>query len=101
MSRRRIAVAALALGLALSTRPAAPARAAEQRSVLCTFRNPSYSGDCKQTATIPEEGTAQGVCKQILDCLNSVQCSQTYCNATQIRGGWALISSEEIKPAKK
>ena len=63
-------------------------------TVTCTFSNPSYSGYCKQTQQVPDGATAQGVCRSILECLNNTQCSQTYCNATQIRGGWKLESVE-------
>ena len=107
MTRHRILAMAVAACLCLPAWTAAPRPAtvasapeAEARTVLCTLRHPSYSGDCKQTASIPEGGSGRAVCKEILDCLNTVQCSKTYCNATEIRGGWSLVSAEET-PAKK
>ncbi len=63
-------------------------------TVTCSFSNPSYSGWCKQTAPIPQGGSANQVCQNILSCLNNTQCDETYCDATQIRGGWKLEQVE-------
>jgi hypothetical protein len=77
----------------------APAPATDSpRTVTCSFSNPSYSGYCKQTQAIPKDGSANAVCQEILSCLNNSQCSKTYCNATQIRGGWKLQSAQEDPP---
>jgi hypothetical protein len=75
--------------------PAQEGGAPAARSVTCTFSNPSYSGYCKASASAAKEQSAAGACQEILDCLNNVQCSKTYCNATQVRGGWKLVSAEE------
>ncbi|MGE5346827.1 MAG: hypothetical protein ACM3JH_12810 [Acidithiobacillales bacterium] len=79
--------------------PAAPrpddAAHAATRPVTCTFSNPSYSGDCHQPASATPDQTANDACQAILACLNDVQCIKTYCNATQIRGGWHLVSAQE------
>ncbi len=85
--------AALASGPAAS--PAAQENAPATRPVTCAFSNPSYSGHCKVSASATREQTANDVCQEILACLNNVQCSKTYCNATQIRGGWQLVSAQE------
>ncbi|HUM00991.1 MAG TPA: hypothetical protein VL084_01815 [Thermoanaerobaculia bacterium] len=75
--------------------PAQQGGAPAGRPVTCTFSNPSYSGYCKASASAAKEQSAADACQEILDCLNNVQCSKTYCNATQIRGGWNLVSAEE------
>ncbi len=67
------------------------------RSVTCSFSNPGYSGWCKQDAPIPKDGSADRVCQDILKCLNDVQCIETYCSATSLRGGWKLEKVEEKK----
>ena len=59
----------------------------------CIFRNPGYSGQCVQTQEIAAGSTAQQTCESILACLNNVHCTQTYCQATTIRGGWTLESA--------
>jgi hypothetical protein len=80
---------------------AAPAPAADETgTVTCSFSNPAYSGYCTQTERIPKDGSAKAVCQDILDCLNNVRCTKTYCNATQIRSGWKLESAEESPPRK-
>jgi hypothetical protein len=80
---------------------AAPAPAADETgTVTCSFSHPAYSGNCKQTERIPKDGSAKAVCQDILDCLNNVRCTKTYCNATQIRSGWKLESAEENPPKK-
>ena len=78
---------------------AAPASSADgQSTVTCSFSNPSYSGYCKQTQPIPQNSSANAVCQDILSCLNNTQCLKTYCNATEIRGGWKLESAQENPP---
>ena len=83
----------LAAATVLSLRRSAQAQDAPKK-VTCSFSNPSYSGWCKQTAPIPQGGSADQVCQNILSCLNDTQCNETFCNATQIRGGWKLEKTE-------
>ena len=85
--------AILASGPAASPAPQENAPAA--RPVTCTFSNPTYSGYCKVSASAAREQSANDACEEILACLNNIQCSKTYCNATQIRGGWQLVSAKE------
>jgi hypothetical protein len=83
----------LAAATILSLRASARAQS-PPKTVTCSFSNPSYSGWCKQTAPIPQGGSADQVCQNILSCLNDTQCNETFCNATQIRGGWKLEKTE-------
>jgi hypothetical protein len=85
--------AILASGPAVS--PAQEGGTAATRPVTCTFSNPAYSGHCKASASAAKEQTPADACQEILSCLNNVQCLKTYCNATQVRGGWTLVSAEE------
>jgi len=78
-----------------SASPAQQGDAPAARPVTCTFSNPSYSGHCRQRASATTGQTANDACQEILACLNNVQCSKTYCNATQIRGGWRLVAAKE------
>lgn len=78
-----------------ATSPVQEGTPAQGRPVTCTFSNPSYSGYCKATAQAEKEQSPTDVCQEILSCLNNVQCTKTYCNATQVRGGWKLVSAEE------
>jgi hypothetical protein len=72
----------------------APQPAADSpRTVTCVFRNPGYSGQCIQNQEIAAGSTAQQTCETILSCLNNVHCTQTYCQATTVRGGWTLESA--------
>jgi hypothetical protein len=83
------------LAIAFFGASAGPARA-EARAT-CTFANPTYSGQCVETAEIPEGSTPEKACETILACLNDVQCLKTYCRATEIRSGWTLVSAEPAK----
>jgi hypothetical protein len=67
----------------------------QTRAVTCTLSNPSYSGYCKVTEQAPTSQSANDACQAVLSCLNDVQCLKTYCNATQVRGGWQLVSAAE------
>jgi hypothetical protein len=60
----------------------------------CVFTNPAYSGACTQSTPIAAGATAAQACESVLSCLNNAQCEKTYCNATQIRGGWKLQSAK-------
>ena len=90
---RFLLAAILAAGPAASS--AQEGGATATRRITCTFSNPAYSGHCKASAAAAKEQSAAEGCQEILDCLNNVQCSKTYCNATQVRGGWKLVSAEE------
>ena len=59
----------------------------------CVFTNPSYSGQCVETADVPSGSSAQVACESILRCLNDPGCVKTYCRATEIRSGWRLESA--------
>ena len=75
-------------------RPADDGQAAT-RPINCTFANPSYSGNCNEQASATPDQSPNEACQPILACLNDVQCIKTFCNATQIRGGWRLVSAQE------
>jgi len=75
--------------------PSASPAAAEQRTAVCTFTNPAYSGECVESTTIAEDSTAKKACQAILDCLNNPRCVTTYCNSSTLRSGWVLKKSEE------
>lgn len=56
----------------------------------CCFTNPQYSGIC---AVQPGEGET---CQSILDYLNNPQSQgKTYCDNTNIRGGWAIAACQK------
>lgn len=61
-------------------------------TVTCAYSHPSFSGFCRETKAIPPGGSSEEICRDILKCLNEVACTQTYCEATTIRGGWKLES---------
>jgi hypothetical protein len=69
----------------ISSQQAKPAR-----SVTCSVSNPSYSGWCRVTEDLPAGMPGKKVCLGVLRCLNNIRCIKTYCNTTQIRGGWRL-----------
>jgi hypothetical protein len=87
--------ALIAASGAPATSDVAAREQAKVRPVTCTFSNPAYSGYCRQTASATGDETANDACQEILACLNNVQCTKTYCDATQIRGGWKLVSAKE------
>jgi hypothetical protein len=60
----------------------------------CVFVQPSFSGKCRESVEVTEKSTAADACAAILECLNDVRCTKTYCSATTIRGGWKLESSD-------
>jgi hypothetical protein len=94
-NRRRVLFAAslvLASLVGFSSSGSGTQDSEKPKTVTCALSNPSYSGWCKQNAALPKDGTPQQVCQGILDCLNNTQCNETFCNATQIRGGWKLES---------
>jgi len=87
--------AATATSAAPAARPAPVSAQASPRPVTCTFSNPAYSGYCRVSASAGDGESAADVCQEVLSCLNNVQCTKTYCNATQVRGGWELVSAAE------
>jgi hypothetical protein len=90
----RKAITGLALAALVALAPGAEAATAS-----CTFRNAAYPGKCVESEEIPEGSTAEQVCQSILACLNDVRCIKTYCNATEVRSGWVLVSVERAPPA--
>lgn len=90
---RRLA-AAVVLLVPLATRGAAAPENPGGAQATCVFTNPGYSGKCTQTVAVPSGGTAAQACQVVLECLNNAQCSKTYCDATQVRGGWKLESAK-------
>jgi hypothetical protein len=97
-ARSRVALAVgLLLLVAHRGRPAAAANAPPpppQAPATCVFSNPAFAGKCTETAAVAKGSTAQQACREILQCLNSVDCLKTYCQATAIRQGWALESAK-------
>jgi len=100
--RATVAALVVLLGVFLpagaADRAAAPSGSA--RTVTCSFSHPSYSGFCRETRRVPENGTAAAVCNDLLRCLNDVRCVETLCQATTIRGGWKLERMEEQEEKK-
>jgi hypothetical protein len=95
---QKIALLGLAL-LAGSLSGASPASTEAQAKgkasrVTCALSNPRYSGWCRVTEDVPEGTKPESVCQDVLNCLNEVACTKTYCNATEIRGGWRLETVE-------
>jgi len=74
------------------TSPMAPARATARAR--CVFSNPSYSGQCVETAEVTSGSTPEAVCRDILGCLNNAMCAKNYCQSTNVRSGWRLESAE-------
>ncbi|MGH9442394.1 MAG: hypothetical protein ACRD16_08960 [Thermoanaerobaculia bacterium] len=66
----------------------------------CAFANAAYSGRCVEVVDVPEGETAQQACESILACLNDVKCLKTYCNATEVRSGWKLVSATPAQNEK-
>jgi len=82
------------VGAIVSSR-AAPSSGKPAAKVTCAFSNPGYSGWCRQPVDVPGGKTAQSACQDVLTCLNSPQCTKSYCNTTSVRGAWKL---EKIEP---
>lgn len=90
LKMRRFAAGALGLLWLAAGSGAGAAQKKSLRTVSCSFSNPRYSGWCRVSESPPENAAPAQVCEGILACLNDVACSKTYCNATEIRGGWKL-----------
>ena len=90
----RAVVCAAALLGAASLAPSAPepTPVPKSRIYTCSFSNPGYSGFCNETQRVPAGSAPNRVCSVVLRCLNDVRCVETYCRATQIRGGWKLAA---------
>jgi hypothetical protein len=96
-ARSRVAFAAvLLLVVAHRGSPAAAASTAPppQATATCVLSNPAFAGKCTETASIANGSTPQQACQEILQCLNSVDCLKTYCQATTVRQGWKLESAK-------
>jgi len=65
--------------------------------VVCEFRNPAHAGSCEERTPYVKDKKLEAVCKPILDCLNNVRCTKTYCGATTVRRGWTLESAKRDK----
>lgn len=91
MQKREIrlwAMAAAATTLWLVGSQAAVARAEEKAD--CCFSNPSYAGVCRVK---PAEGET---CASVLSYLNTTMSTgKSYCNNTEIRGGWKRAACEK------
>lgn len=75
-----------AVGQAVAADGTAPAAA----KASCVFTHPAFSGKCTENVDVAENSSADTACSLILDCLNDVRCTKTYCSATTLRGGWKL-----------
>ncbi len=82
---------------ALAARPAAVGQAvaaagADQApgKAACVFTHPAFAGKCTENVDVAENSSADEACSVILECLNDVRCTKTYCSATSLRGGWKL-----------
>jgi hypothetical protein len=84
---KRISAAVFLLLVASGGRSAPP-------TATCVFSNPAFAGKCVENADIGQGSSAQQACEAILSCLNNVDCLKTYCQATEIRGGWRLESAK-------
>jgi hypothetical protein len=111
MKSGRMVASATSLALAaLLVSVLAPRSAAGQREAAagaeqapgkasCVFTHPAFSGKCTENVEVAESATALDACSAILDCLNDVRCTKTYCSATTLRGGWKLeTASAETRP---
>ncbi len=85
-----------AVGQAVAADGTAPAAA----KASCVFTHPAFSGKCTENVDVAENSTrGRQPVPLILDCLNDVRCTKTYCSATTLRGGWKLESaSPEASP---
>ena len=97
-ARSRVGLAAVLLLLvAHRGGPAASASVAPPpapATATCVFVNPAFAGKCTETATVADGSTPKQACQVILQCLNSVDCLKTYCQATTVRQGWTLESAK-------
>ena len=80
-----------AVGQAVAADGTAPAAA----KASCVFTHPAFSGKCTENVDVAEKSSADAACSLILDCLNDVRCTKTYCSATTLRGGWKLESATQ------
>ncbi len=83
---RRTALWAAVL-LLVATGGPTPSRAQDPPPPKCCFSNPGYSGTCEVRPAKDE------TCGQVLDYLNNPMAQgKSYCDNTQIRGGWESIA---------
>jgi hypothetical protein len=84
--RSRLVRAVVLMTLAGTARASATHGATDEKAKCC-FNNPQYSGVCQV------EPAAGETCAGILDYLNHPgSTGKTYCNNTDIRGGWKRLS---------
>lgn len=97
-----VAALSLLLGVAASGRPAeaglavatcaAATATEEKKKEPCCYTNPSYTGVCQVQPAEDE------TCASILTYLNNpMAVGKTYCNNTNIRGGWAQVACTKEK----
>jgi hypothetical protein len=87
--------AARAAAILLLTAPlaaTATSRAEDPAPARCCFQNPRFAGTCEVQPGKDES------CSQILDYLNNpMSKGRTYCNNTDVRGGWTSVACEAKK----
>ncbi len=67
----------------------------------CVFSHPAFSGKCTETVEVAAGSTAKDACSVVLECLNDIRCTKTFCSATTLRGGWKLDSAgSRSEPSK-
>ncbi len=85
--RYLLVLAVMALAMAVPPQAAQEQQTEEPKP--CCFANPSYYGICKVTPAEDE------TCASILEYLNNpMSTGKTYCDFTDIRGGWELVDCE-------
>jgi hypothetical protein len=73
-------------------------KASDTYTVECSYSNPAYSGRCFVSEVVSRRLSPPAACQRILSCLNNSQCIKTYCNSTNIRGGWKVESAKKLPP---
>jgi hypothetical protein len=89
----------LAFGLHLFAPSAEPPSA--RPALECVFEHPRYAGSCVEQVTPDDSQTHLQACQAVLACLNNPQCVTSYCQATTLRGGWALVSPRPAPQAAR
>ena len=98
--RDAVALLGAAALLATSGAGAVPSQGAPSAKAICVFTNPAFAGKCTEATDVPKGSSAAGACGVILQCLNSVDCLKTYCQATTVRSGWKLESARPSSDAR-
>ncbi len=69
--------------------------AAEAEAKQCCFTNPGFTGTCQVAITKGEQ------CSAVLDYLNTPNSTgRSYCNNTEIRGGWSGVACPATEQAE-